>query len=101
MRAWLDRFFGHRFTVFAPPEPVGAGEIVRFHIARLDARLRAGAEALRAEAIADFGSEEAADGWLAAHVPFLGERPVDAFHSAKGQRGVSLTLHNLRYGIYS
>ncbi|HRE21949.1 MAG TPA: DUF2384 domain-containing protein [Rhabdaerophilum sp.] len=101
MREWLDRLSGRRFAIFAPPEPEGAAAVVRFHLDRLSPALRAGADALRDEAIGDFGSPEAADAWLVAHVPFIGGRPVDALRSARGQASVSLTLNNMRYGIYS
>ncbi len=101
MKAWLDRLFGRRFAIFAPPEPRDPAAIVRFHLDRLSPALQADAEALRAEAIVDFGSPEAADNWLVAHVPFIGTRPIDALCSRRGQNAVALALNNMRYGIYS
>lgn len=101
LRDWLMSLFRPRSLPRRAIEPADPSAIVTLHLARLPPDLRTVADALRREAIADFGSEQTADAWFCSDVPFIGGRPVDALHTLEGQAQITLTLHNLRYGIYS
>ena len=95
LRIWMDWLTRH-----SPPE--APAERVRYFMRHMPPTARARAEAIRAEAIEDFGSEKAADDWLCANIPFLGHRrPIEIMHTARGASLVALTLNNMRYGIYS
>ena len=85
------------------PEPsLDPGDRVRATLARMKPADRSDAEAVRQEAIEDFGSERAADEWLSAKMPFLGHvRPIDIMRKPKGRAAARDVLYRMRYGIYS
>ncbi|MCC0015128.1 MAG: DUF2384 domain-containing protein [Rhodobiaceae bacterium] len=83
-----------------PPDETAAR--VRYRLERMPQARRERALELRQQAIADLGSEDSADAWLASDVPFLGNRkPIDILHTGKGAAAVEWALHNMRHGIYS
>lgn len=84
------------------PEPaLDPSERVRVTLAGMKPAHRRDAEAVRQEAIDDFGSERAADEWLSCKVPFLGHvRPIDIMRKAKGREAARDVLYRLRHGIY-
>lgn len=85
------------------PEPaLDPSERVRVALSRMKLADRQDAEAIRQEAIEDFGSERAADEWLSGKVPFLGHvRPIDIMRKPKGRAAARDVLYRMRYGIYS
>ena len=85
-----------------PEPPLDPTERVRVMLARMKLADRRDAEAVRQEAIEDFGSERVADEWLSSKVPFLGHvRPIDIMRKPKGRAAARDVLYRLRYGIYS
>ncbi|MGD9946293.1 MAG: hypothetical protein AB7F22_31635 [Reyranella sp.] len=84
------------------PEPlIDPGERVRLALARMRPADRRDAEAVRQEAIEDFGSEWTADEWPSGKVPFLGHvRPIDIMRKPKGRAAARDVLYRLRCGIY-
>lgn len=97
-RLWIDRLLGR-----PPPPPLTEPSArVQFFLSRMKPAARRRAEAIRAEAIEDFGSEASADDWLCASIPFLGNRrPIEIMHTGRGASGAAETLFNMRHGIYS
>ncbi|HRJ70440.1 MAG TPA: DUF2384 domain-containing protein [Beijerinckiaceae bacterium] len=95
---WVDRLLGR-----PPPPPLSdPAARVQFFLNRMRPAARARAEAVRREAIEDFGSEQAADDWLCASIPFLGDRrPIEIIHTARGAGEAHTCLNNMRWGIYS
>jgi putative toxin-antitoxin system antitoxin component (TIGR02293 family) len=84
-----------------PQPPLDPSERVRLMLSRMRPADRRDAEAVRQEAIEDFGSERAADEWLSGMVPFLGHvRPIDVMRKPKGRAAVRDVLYRLRHGIY-
>jgi putative toxin-antitoxin system antitoxin component (TIGR02293 family) len=95
LRIWMDRLLRR-------PPPQEPGAKVRYYFRHMSPAARARAEAIRAEAIEDFGSEASADDWLCASIPFLGNRrPIEIMHTERGASGAAETLFNMRHGIYS
>ena len=85
----------------APEPALDPADRVRLMLARMRIADRRDAEAVRQEAIDDFGSERAADEWLSCKVPFLGHvRPIDILRKPKGRAAVRDVLYRLRHGIY-
>lgn len=85
-----------------PEPPLDPSERVRATLARMKPADRRDAEAIRQEAIEDFGSERAADEWLSSRMPFLGHvRPIDIMRKPKGRAAARDVLYRMRYGIYS
>lgn len=99
---WLRQWWSIMFGVAPDPAPDEPSARVAFRIAEMTPEARIRAEALRADAIADFGSAGKADEWLCYDVPFLGGRkPIDIMHTRQGASDVDTALHNMRYGVYS